>query len=341
MCKSALLTEMNASQDHYHHNLLTEDVSYIPSSIWPGQPIKITVNIWVILGFLAGLFLVFNRKDFPGIWHLRILNAFRFTLRSQRSPIKPSTKHIFQPLVTETSAPLLEIDINLHKTNSSYFTDLDISRTHLVCTLFAEGIEKLRGGTGAYTGSGVPPLGLALGAVSCNFRKEVLPYQEYEVWSKILTWDDKWLYIVTHFVRKDSSVPKQSSLYPSIFVGEQDSGTNTLLEHPNKNSIFATAMSRCVWKLGRKTITPSEILSKSDIFPSKSCSQTELASIELKRLKGLEIAKALDAEAQRALEAQYDEQEEGILARHTDGTGFTGVCGTLCQLAHLKRKQIL
>lgn len=73
MCKSALLTEMNASQDHYHHNLLTEDVSYIPSSIWPGQPIKITVNIWVILGFLAGLFLVFNRKDFPGIWHVSCL----------------------------------------------------------------------------------------------------------------------------------------------------------------------------------------------------------------------------------------------------------------------------
>ncbi|KAI1183520.1 hypothetical protein F5B17DRAFT_434540 [Nemania serpens] len=47
--------------------------------------------------------------------------------------------------------------------------EIDIARTYLVCTLFAKGIGKMHGGTSAY-----------------------------------MIWDEKWIYIATHFVRKDS-----------------------------------------------------------------------------------------------------------------------------------------
>jgi len=110
----------------------------------------------------------------------------------------------------------------LLETNSSYFSDIDIARTHLVCTLFSVGIEHMRGGTAAITGSKKPIFGLALGAVSCSFRRELKPYESYELWSRVLTWDEKWIYIVTHFVRKGAVLPRKYSLYPEQNTGDDD-----------------------------------------------------------------------------------------------------------------------
>ncbi|RAL61282.1 hypothetical protein DID88_010361 [Monilinia fructigena] len=64
---------------------------------------------------------------------LRLINSFRFCLRSQRPKVKPGPKHIFQPIITESHAPLMEIDINFHKTNSSYFSDVDV--VELTCSV--------------------------------------------------------------------------------------------------------------------------------------------------------------------------------------------------------------
>jgi hypothetical protein len=279
------------------------------------------------------LLLPFSSQPSPDryLLQLRLLNGFRFTLKSQRY-VQPTTRHIFMPMVTASSAPLLEIDFNLHKTNSSYFTDLDVSRTHLVCTLFAKGIEKLRGGTGAYTGTKSPPLGLALGAVSCNFRREVLPYQGYEVWSRVLTWDEKWVYIVAHFVQKPSTNSRSAKSSPSTSGASTPSNADA---PPVEKAIFATAFSRCVWKQGRKTVAPEEMFRASGLIPATGEVPIE---VEAQRLRGLEIATVLGAEGQRALEAQFHGHDEETLARHRDGTGIGGVVGTLLQLAHVKRK---
>ncbi|KAA8564225.1 hypothetical protein EYC84_011171 [Monilinia fructicola] len=113
-------------------------------------------TIWKLLFIILA---IGNLKSLPLMWHLRLVNSFRFCLRSQRPKVKPGPKQIFQPMITESHAPLMEIDINFHKTNSSYFSDVDVGRTHLFCTLFSEGIEKLRGGTGPITGSKKPAFG--------------------------------------------------------------------------------------------------------------------------------------------------------------------------------------
>lgn len=47
-------------------------------------------------------------------YKLRILNAFRFTLRSQRPKDPVAATHLFQPMITTTHAPLMEMDFNLH-----------------------------------------------------------------------------------------------------------------------------------------------------------------------------------------------------------------------------------
>jgi hypothetical protein len=294
-------------------------------------------------------------------------------------------------MITTTHAPIMEIDFNLHsqfhlssipalltllpETNSSYFSDIDIARTHLVCTLFSVGIEHMRGGTAAITGSKKPIFGLALGAVSCSFRRELKPYESYELWSRVLTWDEKWIYIVTHFVRKGAVMPRKYSLYPQQNTGDDDdvkrrSSTSSVDSIESNEAVVATALSKCVFKQGRRTISPALMLKESGLLltkslddtlanetdecvPIDSCTssdsgidvsedaeETELERIEKERRRGMKVAMSLAAQSQTALEHEFTAENEA-LGRHSDGTGITGVISTLAQLAHLKRDQIL
>ncbi|KAI1392887.1 uncharacterized protein F4822DRAFT_426090 [Hypoxylon trugodes] len=329
---------------------------------------------WSTLWFtLLCVFIALNIKNMPFMWHLRLVNAFRFILRTQRPAVPLTPSHIFQPIITSSTAQLMEIDFNMHKSNSSYFADVDIARTHLVCTLFAKGIETMRGGTAAYTGSKKPVFGLALGAVSCNFKRELRPYEEYEMWSKILTWDEKWIYIVTHFVRKDAAKPRNYSLYPEQSPSQSrrnsaDTSDEDLLQRssvdgassggssgndsddikPEKH-IFATALSKCVFKSGRKTVSPELMLQMSGLLPvgnsdnkeGQEFEQVTLEEIEAQRQKGLETAKLLAGQTQQSLEAEFAGPDCEALGRHTDGAGIVGVVNTLMQLARLKKSQIL
>ncbi|KAI1378802.1 hypothetical protein F4677DRAFT_412046 [Hypoxylon crocopeplum] len=325
---------------------------------------------WSTLWFtLLCIFVVFNIKNMPFMWHLRLVNAFRFILRTQRPAVPLTPSHIFQPIITSSTAQLMEIDFNMHKSNSSYFADVDIARTHLVCTLFARGIEQMRGGTSAYTGSKKPVFGLALGGVSCNFKRELRPYEEYEMWSKILAWDEKWIYIVTHFVRKDAAKPRNYSLYPEQSPSQSrrnstDTSDEDLLRRSSMDSttsstssnsegdaikpekhIFATALSKCVFKSGRKTVSPEVMLQMSGLLPAgnseKESGQVTLEEIEARRLKGLETAQLLAGQAQQSLEAEFAGADCEALGRHTDGAGIVGVVNTLMQLARLKKTQLL
>lgn len=283
---------------------------------------------------------------------MRILNAFRFILRTQRSTVVLSPSHIFQPLITTSTAELSEIDFNLHKNNSTYFSDVDISRTHLACTLFAQGIEKMRGGTSAYTGTKNRVFGFALGAVSCCFRKEVAPYQQYEMWSRILSWDKKWIYIVTHFVRKDAAKPRSFSLYPQHYDSTGSStpkdptaaasgvlDSEAPLFFPERD-LFATALSKCVFKSGRESVPPETMFNLSGLL-STTMDESERQHIEKQRREGYRVASALATQNQKAMEAEFGHGDGEVLGEHTDGTGVTGVVSTLLQLAGLKRSQAL
>ncbi|OBT54284.1 hypothetical protein VE04_05725 [Pseudogymnoascus sp. 24MN13] len=49
--------------------------------------------------------------------------------------------------------------------------------------------------------------GIMLGGVHCSFKREIKPYEKYEMWSRMLAWDRKWLYVVTHFVKAGTARP--------------------------------------------------------------------------------------------------------------------------------------
>lgn len=233
--------------------------------------------IWSILLLLL---LAFNLKNIPLVWHFRIVNALSSVLPSQRAYTGQDAPTIFDAVVTESHSPVMEIDFNLHKSNSTYFSDLDIARAHLTCTLFSRGIEAAR--FAAYDhiiGGGNKPFGALLGGASCAFKHEIKPYQRYLMWSRVLCWNEKWFWIVTWFVEANEK-------------GSQDA----------EKKVFATGLSKCVFKKGRKTVKPEIIMKLSGLLPghvgaddgAQSQHDENVASIELERRRGLECVDSQD-----------------------------------------------
>lgn len=231
----------------------------------------------------------------------------------------------------------------------------------------------MRGGTAAITGANRPIFGCALGAVSCSFKRELKPYESYELWTRVLSWDEKWIYIVTHFVRKGAVMPRKYTLYPEQNAGAEEikrRGSADSVESMDGNeAVVATALSKCVFKQGRRTVSPAFMLKQSGFLPVKSlddvlptaeppmdsCTssdsgidvkdgedheESELEWVEKERLRGMRVAFTLSNKAQKDLEDEFT-AENDALGVHSDGTGVTGVISTLAQLAHLKRDQIL
>lgn len=220
------------------------------------------------------------------------------------------------------------------ETNSSYFSDVDIARAHLLCTLFSTGIEKVRGGTGPITGKNGPSFGVALGSGICSFKREIKPYHSYDMSSRILSWDEKWIYIITQFVSKDATREQVSTLY----LGQNNRQTSSDIPATNREgAVFATALSKCVFKEGRKTISPEAMLRRSELLPDLSDIPADLAEIkcsvenewptervELQRRGGMEMARQfMCTETQDALAKEFASTSY-ILGRHSGGLGLLG-----------------
>lgn len=114
-------------------------------------------------------------------------------------------------------------------------------------------------------GSGNGAFGIALGAVSCSFKKELKPYEKYEIWTRVLSWDEKWLYLVSHFVRKGRVCPNSYTLYPEQ-KGRKASHDRIFRK---EDAIIASALSKCVFKKGRLTIPPVIMMEASGLLPGR------------------------------------------------------------------------
>ncbi|KAH0536460.1 hypothetical protein FGG08_006673 [Glutinoglossum americanum] len=251
---------------------------------------------WRTVGIL---FVLANLKNLPLVWHLRFFNGLftHFYLHPSRLTPKTGPRAIFQPIITTSRSPLLECDYNVHKSNSTYFSDLDVSRTHLIAALMKGGLDSYRERMKKEKGGG--KFLIALGAVSCVFRREIAPYEEYEIWSRVLSWDRKWMYIVSHFVRKGAVRPKGYTLQPGRdpkegrawwfwrregvvkepAEGSRDSSgtsspslTTEQQQHLPHGAIFASAISKYVFKQGRLTTPPELVLERSGILPPRPTS---------------------------------------------------------------------
>lgn len=163
---------------------------------------------------------------------------------------------IFGAATVVTRTSLLETDYNIHKSNSTYFADLDVARTALVSRLYSPGMgivsreldEELSDGKHKKKKL---PMYIALGSVYCTFKRELKPYEKFEIRSQIIAWDEKWLYMISYFLRPEKKEKKQR--------GEGGEGP----------TLAAVAVSKYVIKKGRLTVRPERVFRASGFLPPR------------------------------------------------------------------------
>lgn len=253
--------------------------------------------------------LILNAKSLPLMWHFRLgrhtLNQYLFQAHPLSSASPGSA--LFKPIITKSlHSSLGECDYNLHKSNSTYFADADQARTMLMTSLLRKGLAD---GLAFPNGPAADVKGrysISLGAVSCHFKREIAPYEGYDIWTRVLSWDRKWIYLVSHFVREGTVKPTGWMLQPWKKAGKARKGGAD--EEAWKKAVFATSMSKYVIKKGRLTIPPAECFQRSGLLPSveqngngSNGSASGIATawtmerIEARRLEGLKYAEKFAA----------------------------------------------
>ncbi|KAJ5936322.1 hypothetical protein N7454_005620 [Penicillium verhagenii] len=225
------------------------------------------------------LLFVLSFKVFPLAWHARSFYSYIFRNKLNNKPIPLTTLNlptVFQPTIWTSSTPLGEIDIMGHKTNSTYATDFDVARNYHMCSLFRVGLKKWGDLSFVNTQTRDAGIGLfypALAGVNFTFHRGICPRQKYEICTRILSWDDKWLHLISHFVDRGNCKPvylsdhRNSQCDPEMDLGDL-AESQCVNESENSESIvFATAMAKIVFKKGRKTVPPAQFLVDCGLLP--------------------------------------------------------------------------
>lgn len=181
------------------------------------------------------------------------LRRQQLTIDAQRS----GGQALFRPVISSSYASPLEMDYNLHKSNSTFFADLDLNRTELILFLF----KDLLAPTGRDGGERKKKKSIALGGVSCVFKRQIAPLEKYDVWSRVLCWDAKWLYVVSHFVQ-------QGAHRPHVTVVGDAKRNDTECPAEFERALFASAISKYVFKAGRVTVVPEAALIEAGLIPA-------------------------------------------------------------------------
>ena len=235
----------------------------------------------VIGSALAVCFLVANTKSLPfahsfrllpslyRLLHPRLFPASNTKTPPRLNPIPSSGPDaavaqpaLFKHHVSSSRAVLLDLDINMHKSNSTFFADADINRAELLTRLLSRGLATAGPAPaelGPRSTSAAIPL---LAAVQCTFKREIGPFQAYDLSSRILAWDDKSLFLVTYFLRPGTRLPPDVELTggPAAVLGEP-----TL-----RRCVYATMVTRYVCKAGRETVLPKTVLEAAGLLVSEA-----------------------------------------------------------------------
>ncbi len=123
----------------------------------------------------------------------------------------------FKPKVTDALAETFlrfsvlpnDIDLNGHMNNGRYLTIMDIGRMDFVLRL---------GLAGYVIRNGYIPV---LSSATIRYRLPLLPFQKYKLGTRILCWDDKWVYMEHRFTlsggKKDGAVAAIALVKGSFF----------------------------------------------------------------------------------------------------------------------------
>ncbi|RSL94154.1 hypothetical protein CDV31_014434 [Fusarium ambrosium] len=268
----------------------------------------------ILKRILITMFVVVNWKNMPLAWTFRVFYHIIHNIYIRRSP-RLGPRALFKPIISTTYTSVFEIDYNFHKSNSTFFTDIDVSRSHLVSYLLRPAMTNLVHNTSSRfildPKTGKPMKG-ALGVLL-----------------------GKWLYILTHFLPAGTAKPT-----PWLDSGFGGSKVRTGADPADgwERKVQATAISKYVFKLGRFTVHPGRILDNSGLLPERPGGWTEGGEeqlgdvsidlrdvdltvdrewdwrrVETQRRKGMTIAARFHALDEA--KGLFDGGEDGVLAR--------------------------
>lgn len=166
-------------------------------------------------------------------------------LTEYRKPLLPITEECS----FKTRVMLGDIDFNFHLNASRYVTMTDFARLQMIIRYGM--LKKMLKGK-------MKPV---VGGVMCHYRQEILPFQAYFIKSRVLGWDDKWLFVEHRFVDLEDNlkcvvharvifISPNGSVHPmSLFEGDTKAFEETMELHaPHIRDILQ------VWLTTEKTL---------------------------------------------------------------------------------------
>lgn len=111
---------------------------------------------------------------------------FRLMLQLFRSRFRPRQRLMEVASLRMRVLPT-DLDINLHLTNSRYLALMDLGRIELMLRtgLFKEVLRR----------RWLPVVSIA----SVRFRRQINPFERFDLHTRVLGWDDKWFYMEQRF----------------------------------------------------------------------------------------------------------------------------------------------
>lgn len=190
--------------------------------------------------YLLWAFALSTYKSLPFAYYVRIYWVFGSNLiLAKYFPYwKFTAKDIFRVDRFQTYNSPLECDFYLHKNNACYFEELDIARSQLMTRNFQHFLHNYPTKSGGYV---FVPVANIFG----SFKKEIKPFARYHIDSRILAWDDKWIFILSKFVLNGSE------------------------------AVASTCVTKYVLKDGRKTVQPIEAIKFQGLYNDDAAKQNE------------------------------------------------------------------
>jgi acyl-CoA thioesterase FadM len=118
-----------------------------------------------------------------------MLLLFRFLLTMLKSRFRSRIGPLDESVVRFTALPH-DCDLNFHLNAGRYVSFMDVARIELIGRVRFIG-PMLRRKWRPVAGGAV-----------LRFRKSVLPFERFDIRSRVIGWDEKWIY-VEHIVEKD------------------------------------------------------------------------------------------------------------------------------------------
>ena len=94
------------------------------------------------------------------------------------------------------------------------------------------------------------------------------------MWTRVLTWDEKWLYLVTHFVEGGKVKPRWYLLQP--WKKPHSQAAPPVDSSKAHAAVFATSVARYVLKRGRVPIPPEAVLASADLLPMRPMNHSQV-----------------------------------------------------------------